>query len=158
MIRRLPIGLIVLSMMLLWQAADAYTLKSLDASFPVISGVLINRDDAQKGMDFHATLMEPVAYQGMVLPEGTQFVGHVSNVPEKGSWRRAGRLEIWFDQVVFTNGERYTIYPYEQPQPHLRFSIRTNGRSSTFVDAGDRIFLQFNPATMKGILQMAQQN
>jgi hypothetical protein len=156
--RNLLTPLIVLSMVFTLQAANAYPLKSLDAPIPVISGVLLSDKEVVKGSDFHATLSEPVIYQTMRLPEGTQFIGHIDNIRHPHRWRRGG-MDIWIDQVVFPNGSRYSIYPDEQVTPNYCFKPTFWGkRADTQMDAGGRLYLQFTPSSMNGILQTSMKD
>lgn len=154
------LALIVLGGVSFFQAAHAYTLKSLDSPIPVISGVLLQKEDIRDGADFYATLSEPVTYRQVKLPEGTQFIGHVTGGRlSKHMHLHRGGVNIWIDQVVFPNGSRYTIYPNEHVQPNYRFrSGLLSHDTGTLIDAGGRLYLRFKPASMNGILQTAVQD
>lgn len=154
--KQLFIAAIVLLSGCFLQTVRAYELQSLDDSIPVMSGVLIQSKDVKEGQDFHGTLSESVAYQGLVLPEGTQFVGHLGDITPLKNWKRFGAVDIWIDQVVFNNGNTYAIYPAEQLFPHSR--IKPKSKSGALLDITETIRLRFTPATLKGLLQTATQD
>lgn len=155
--RRLLIGFILLGLAFSLQESGAYCVKSLDSPFPVISGTRISTESLQGESDFYATLSEPLQFGNATLPEGTQFIGYTSDTAPKNKSRSFEHVDIWIEKVLFLNGEHYTIYPNEQLKPHLRLKRRSSSHQN-LVNAGDRVLLQFNPATMKGIFRMAKEN
>jgi hypothetical protein len=132
----------------------AYDLPSLKSPIPVISDLLISAKEAEQGGDFHATLAEPINYQGLSLPDGTQFIGHLGDIQKSHQGKRLRHLSIWIDQAVFPNGSRYTIYRESQLQPNLKLNLKeVVDRPGSRIEAGERLYLQFTPADMKGFFE-----
>jgi hypothetical protein len=139
------------------ETAQAYTLHHLEDPIPVVSAVQVQQKDTRPGVDFYATLAEPLLYQGKRLPEGTEFMGHIREIRRMLPWGRQHRVDIWIDQVLLTNGQRYTVYPHEQVKPHARhWASPSPLPSQSLLEPGQRLYLQFQPATLKGMLKLAQ--
>ncbi len=153
---KIRMAIIVLAFLAVPQVSSAYSLKSLEAPVPVISGSRITLDDVQHGMDFHASLSEPLQYKSMQIPEGTEFIGHIYR-PHPERTQVHGSLQIWIHEVIFPNGTRYEIYPNEQRYPHLTLSTRPRTLSGgALVDAGQKVYFQFVPFSLKGMFITSQ--
>jgi len=147
---------ILLGMVLSLQSV-AFAQKSLDTPFPVISGVMLDKASLKPGADFHATTPEDVLFTEGTLPEGTQFIGYVSDLHRCGISDRLCTFDIQINQVILPNGARSYIYPYQETRPHFRFKPKFWGGTPTaYLVAGSPISLQFSPATLRGILNQVE--
>ncbi len=135
---------------------QALELKGLDKPIPVMAGMAVTQKDLKPGLEFYATVAEPLTFQqGWKLPEGTQFIGHVDEIKTATLWRRGSHLAVWIDQVVFPSGKKYLIYPHEQIHPNYEFHPKFWGsQPEALIGAGQRLDFVFNPGIMRGMMQM----